>query len=251
MGTKNNMAATIDKDKFTGIVIRQDLYKEDALKITFLTEHGLGSLIVRGARKIESKLKILTPVITKIECMASTGRILNTLTEGVVLENYTDIKENPLKTSIALALFENILTFIDTISDYKVLYHFLEQMLQLLSKSDYPMSILTIFNIKMWYLVGSQPDFKACPVCGKTGIYFSVASGGMLCKAHHNAASVGAELSKLIKLIYLIKLEKIDEELLKFINQYYAELLPIIKDYYQTYFDYTNRYLKIIEMMLD
>ena len=244
------MATTIQKDKIIGLVIRQDIYKEDALKITLLTDAGLVSLIVRGARKMESKLKHLTPLITVIECMASTNRTLNTLTEGIVINNYTNIKENALLSAVALSLFETINAFFESISNYKLLYSFIIHMLDVLNQTKYPMSVLSIFNIKMWYLLGSQPDFKQCPVCGKAGIYFNVASGGMLCKEHHTPTCLGVELSKLIKLIYLIKLNKIDEELLKIINDFNEDLLPIIKDYYQTYFDYTNRYLKIIEMML-
>ena len=244
------MATSVQKEKITGFVIRQDLYKEDALKITILTSDGLVSLIVRGARKLESKLRPLTQVITKIECMASTGRVINTLTEGVVLNNYTALKEDALKSAIALSIFEAIYTFIDTISDFKMLGRFLEKILDQLVASHYPVSILILFNIKMWYLIGSQPDFKKCPLCGKDGLYFSVHHGGLLCKEHHDASSLGVELSKLIKLIYLIKLEKIDEELLKLINEYRDDLLPVIKDYYQTYFDYYNRNMRIVEMML-
>ena len=244
------MATTVLNEKITGLVIRQDLYKEDALKITLLTSDSLVSLIVRGARKMESKLKHLTPLITQIECMASTNRTINTLTEGVVVNNYTFIKEHPLHSAISLAIFELISAFCETITDYHALYLFTIKMLDLLNTTNYPMSIFCLYNIKMWYLLGSQPDFKACPVCGKDGLHFDVAGGGLLCKEHRHASSLDTELSKLIRLIYLVKINKIDEELLKIINDYQDDIVPVIKDYYQTYFDYTNRNLKIIEMML-
>ena len=92
---------TVKKQKLKGIVIKQETYKEDSSKITLFTEDGLYNFIAKGTKKIESKLRPLCQILTEVELITTDDRIINTITEGVVIENYTVIKED-MKTPLSL-----------------------------------------------------------------------------------------------------------------------------------------------------
>ena len=55
------------KIKFTGIVLKNRDYQDNAQIIYVLTKDNLDSILVRGAKKIDSKTRPLAQIITKIE----------------------------------------------------------------------------------------------------------------------------------------------------------------------------------------
>ena len=74
--------------KQEGIVIKKSDYKENASLITVLTKEGKLSLIVRGAKKINSVTRNYTNLFTKLDFNATNNLKLNTLTEALVISSY-------------------------------------------------------------------------------------------------------------------------------------------------------------------
>lgn len=240
---------TVNKKEVEGIIIRLDNYKEDALKITLLTKDGLETYIVRGAKKIESKLRPFTQLMTYVKIVATSDKTVNTLTEGVVLDNFIEIKDNPYKMLVALAIAETVYAFSSSEINYSLLYDFFVKINKMLNDTKYPDGVLALFHVKLWYLIGAEPEFKQCAKCGmENPLYFSVKEGGLVCNSCKDEASIGADLSKLLRLVYLIKLDKVNEDFLSLINDYFDELERIYIEYYETYFDFRNRNFKLIHV---
>lgn len=241
---------TVKKQKLKGLIIRQENYKEDSSKITLLTENGLYNFIIKGTHKIESKLRPLSQVLTEVELVATADKVLNTITEGVVVENYTVIKEDTNKLLVALSILEDFYNFKESIIDVKTTYLFLKDILKVLCNTKYFISVMLIFELKFLYAIGSHPEFCNCVKCNNTkGIYFSVKNGGNVCKNCYEHNCCNLELSKLLELMFYIKISNLNDDFLKIVFEYHKDLNVIINEYYETYFDYRNKNKKILEKL--
>ena len=238
---------TVKKQKLKGIIIKQEIYKEDSIKVTILTNNGICSLVCRGGHKINSKLRPLCQVLTEVELVTTNNLVLNNITEGVVLNNYTLIKEDTNKLLVGLSMIELFYSFIDSINEFNSTYNFLINCLNLLSNTIYHRSLLSLFEIKFLYAIGTYPSFNECISCRRRlGKYFSVKHGGNVCEKCSDFTSCNAELSKLIEMIFYIKITKISEEFLKIVNDFILEIDKVISEYYETYFDYHNKNKKML-----
>ncbi len=242
---------TINKKKIEGVVIRATDYKENNSKISILTTNGLENFIVRGTRKITSKLSLLAQPITKVELFVTSDKILNTVTEGIVSENYTSIKENQAKQLVALSMLESIYYFNKHVLDTNLLYKFFLDSLDVLKNTEYPLELLNYFDIKLWYLVGIMPTFNKCINCGSdNSSYFTISQGGNLCKKCKTHESYDEYVSNLLKITFLLKIEKLNEEFLKLLSEYTDIFNKIIKIYYKQYLDFSNFNRSLIEKIL-
>lgn len=233
---------TIQKQKIQGLIINNTSYKEDSLKVTILTKNGLFDYIVKAGKRINSKLRPLAQELTFVEIVTTSNKTLNTLTEGVVLENYTLIKEDTNKLLSALAIIEYGKVFINSFNDVEHVYNFILEMLNILKKTNYYHAGLLIFETKLLYAVGTGPNFSTCCKCGGNDAYYlDVALGGAVCKNCLTNTSYNQEITKLFSLMYFIKLKNINEDFLQLIDKYSSILYQITKEYYATHFDYVNK----------
>lgn len=236
---------SVNKIQKEGIIFRISDYKDQATKIQFLTEKGIESLIVRGGKKY-SKLNSLNQMFTYCHFVSTDGKVLNTLTDGEVIDNYLNIKTDEIKSLIAFSLFEYIQRFNEAINEYSKLFKFMIDLLKILNDTKYPNLILTIFEIKFWYILGIQPRFDQCSKCENVGKYFSIASGGVVCEEHLDEYSLSENFTKTIYLFYHIKLNLIDDFFLEKFDSSFKDLEKIISDYYQYYFEFTNQNKKLL-----
>lgn len=242
---------TVNKKKLEGIVIKTTDYKENNSKVSILTINGLENYIVRGTKKINSKLALLAQPITKVELFVTNDKVLNTVTEGVVLENYTSIKENQTKQLVALSMLESIYYFNNHVLDKNLLYKFFLSCLNVLKHTEFPLELLNYFDIKLWYLVGIMPTFNKCVSCGDdSASYFTISQGGNLCKNCKIHESYDEYVSNLLKITFLLKIDKLNEDFLKLISEYREVFNKIVKLYYRQYLDYSNFNRSLIEKIL-
>ena len=71
--------------KLEGIVIKKSDYKENAALITVLTKEGKLSLIVRGAKKINSVTRNYTNLFTKLDFNATNNLKLKLMLQSLIL----------------------------------------------------------------------------------------------------------------------------------------------------------------------
>lgn len=233
------------KTQFTGIVLRNLDYQDNAKIIYVLTKEEVISILVRGAKKIDSKTRPLAQIITKISGLRTVNSSFSTLTEGVVEKNYNIIKEDFLKTQAVMCIFEKVYNLFSNISMPDKMYDFLEKILEIMETTENPKSLLLLFEIKLWYLLGINPSFSSCVECNSKidkGLMY-VDGGGLLC---HNCApkylcDLNEECSKIIKYLYHIKMDKVDDKFLKLIDGFYDKITVVVDKYYEKYLDFYNK----------
>ncbi len=233
------------KIRFTGIVLKNLDYQDNAQIIYVLTNDNLESILVRGAKKIESKTRPLAQIITKISGMRTDSQKFSTLTEGIVENNYNQIKEDFIKTQAVMCMFEKIINLYPNITMNDTLFNFVDNILKVMENTKYPKSLLLLFEIKFWYLLGINPSFSNCVNCGEEidSGYLFVNSGGLLCPecASNYECDLNIENSKIIKYLYHIKVEKIDEKFLSLIDVFYDQITKTVDKYYEKHIDFYNK----------
>lgn len=236
--------------KNKGIVIKVQDYLENAVIATILTETGKQSYLIKGAKKVNSGTKRFAQALTVLEFNATLSTGLSTLTEALIVNNYTLIKDDLVRFNYATILLEKLNYFSDQVTDYKLLFEFTLNILDLIEKYDYFTAATLIFEIKLLYLLGVAPSFNRCPNCGNKAINgaLHVESGGFLCEKCHylKEVTLNRDDSLVFKTIYVTKLNQIDEELLRTFDSN-NNIANCIDYYYEYHLDFKSRVKEIIK----
>ena len=242
---------TVNKKKIEGVVLKINDHKDNNSLVTLLTKNGLENFIVRGTKNINSKLSSIAQPLKFVEYFVTTNKQVNTVTEGQVIDNYTNIKNQKDKLLVAESICESIYYFSKHVEDANLLYEFFLEILKYLKDTDYPLDLLNYFDIKMWYLTGISPLFTSCPICNNPNTnFFSISDGGNLCNNCRTNYCYDEYISHLVKISFLLKIDKLNEEFLKIMSEYRAKVNEIVKQYYLEHLDYQNFNRKLIEKLL-
>jgi DNA repair protein RecO (recombination protein O) len=210
--------------KLEGIIIKSIDYDESSKIIHLLTKDGIKSILCKGARRIKSRFLASIEIMNKVE-VVTTNKKFPILLDVTLLNSYNKIKYD-LKTFLWYSYIFELLSKLPLDIDYNRFYKFF---LEILNKSDNPMLISEIFQIKVLSLFGVTPEFNKCVVCGKPYIGFSIKLGGFVCHDHLDNNYPIEPFLNFKKLYYfdiynddLNKLNDIDLiELFKYITMYY------------------------------
>lgn len=243
-----------EKVQFTGIVVKNLDYKDNAQIVYILTKEELISVVIKGAKKIDSKTRPLAQIITKISGLRTKGTRISTFTEGVILDNYNDIKEDYLKTQVSMCILEKIYYLYENFSMPEKVYDFVLEIFNKLKNTNYPKSLLLLFEIKLWYLLGINPSFTTCIQCSKEidKGFFDIFGGGLVCNECSSLrdCDLDLECSKIVKYLYYIQMNKVDDNFLSLIDKFYDKITYTIDKYYATHLDFSNKskeiYYKVI-----
>lgn len=240
--------------KAQGIVIKKIDYKENANLITLLTKEGKLSLIVRGAKKINSVMRNYTNLFSILDFNATTNLSLNTLTEATVVNSFINIVSDMDKLNAGMVILEKINYFCDEIQNKELFYDFVKLIFDKLNNTNYPYLLMCLFELKLLYLLGVSPEFKQCVICGNKDVEdgsFSVENGGVICTKHMiNYVNLNQTETKALQLLYFIKPDKIDEEFLKLISDYEQNLIKTVDSFYERHLDYHSKAKMIIKTIL-
>lgn len=240
--------------KNKGIVLKKTDYKENANLITVLTADGLESLIVKGTKKSSSKLRSLTNIFSLIDYVRTQNDGINTLIEGTVLKSYSNFYDNIEKMSYAQVMIEKILILNHSITDFNTLYSFIIDIFDLMVKHPYAKIITLLFEIKFLYLLGLAPNVKHCIKCQKekNGVLV-LNEGGIICheclRYYRYSFILNNEETEIFKLIYLIKLNIINQKFFDLIIPNYQRLNLAVDYYYNYFLDFTSNTKKIIKQL--
>lgn len=240
--------------KNQGIVLKKTDYKENANLITVLTADGLESLIIKGTKKSTSKLRSLTNTFSVIDYVRTQNDGINTLIEGTVLKSYSDFYDDIEKMSYAQVIIEKVLILNHSITDFKTLYSFIIDIFDLMAKYPYEKIITLLFEIKLLYLLGLAPNVKSCIKCQKekNGV-FVLNEGGIICheclRHYRYSFILNNEETEIFKLIYLIKLNMINQNFFDIIIPKYQRLNLAIDYYYNYFLDFTSNTKRIIKQL--
>lgn len=243
-----------EKIKCQGVVLKTTDYKENANLITILTNKGIKNLIIRGTKKLSSKMRGLTNVFNIIEVVQTDNDGLNTITEGSVIKSYVGFYDEILKISYAEVMIEKILVLNSSITNYETLYQFVIQIFDLLLASREPELVVLLFETKLLYLLGIAPNFKECVNCHKMLANRLVLSeGGVVCdeciQKNHYTFVLNENETTALKIIYLIKIERIKDDFYDTIRPFYQKLNLFMDLYYNNFLDFTSKVKKVINQI--
>ncbi len=224
--------------KIEGIVIREMDYKEASKIITILTPNNekLG-ILVRGARKIKSKLRSQTALFTHGNFYVYyKENSLSTLTQVDILNNMINIRKDPKKTMYAAYISE----LIDKITKEHVTQEEYELFKRCLTKINegFDEEVMTfIFELQALKFLGVEPILNNCVVCGKTKNIktISVIKGGFVCIDCNDEVNnnYSKQVLDLIRKLYFVDIERINT--LKINSNNKKKIREFIDDYYNTH----------------
>lgn len=239
--------------KKTGIILKTKDYKENASLITILTNEGILTLILRGAKKTTSKNHLLNNVFSEISFNQTMDKSLNTLTEAVVVNSHYKIHQDIIKINYVYVIIEKILVLNSSITDFETLYSFFSKILNLMDNTKYPSLLTNLFELKLCYLLGIGPIVNKCVVCNKkTELnYFSINLGGILCNEckEKHLLHYKNEVSTILKFLYLINIDLVNDEFLEKCFLFKDDIDLIINQYYDNYLDFKSKSKLIISKL--
>lgn len=240
-----------ERIKTEAIVLKAIDYQENAQIVSFYGPLGRFNLLVKGTKKMTSKTRGFTEILTLENIDHTVNHSLGALVTAEVLNSYLNIKNDFTKMQIASCMIEKMYFLGHLVKNSELAFTFFKRSLELLEKTKYPHHILCIFDTKLCYLLGIEPIVNKCAICGKenpTNQYFLPEAGGIVCldcTAHYIHAPLNEENTKNIKYLYLIKLEKVDDVFLSQLSLDIREVNEKIDEYYQRYLDFDSKAKKI------
>jgi DNA repair protein RecO (recombination protein O) len=173
--------------KTEAIVLRKRDFRETSLIVDFFSrEFGRISGLLKGIRqepaKFSSSLELFS--LNEIIFYRKRNSGLHLVSQCDLKENFTNIRQNVLKTSLASVIVELVLAVMPQEDANGDVFNLITCCLSELANSNSPEKIVTIFKIKMLSLSGFKPHFDSCVLCQEriTGVSkFSLRLGGLLC----------------------------------------------------------------------
>ncbi len=178
-----------------GIVLdRKNHQENDQIIFFYSREAGRVEIMVRGRRKINSKLApVIAEPFAALDLVVAPGRNNFHLIGGEVKKSFPGLYGSEAKIIRINALFKRISGLINNQSDQKIfplMLKFLEKMEHL--PEEKIGIVINAFLIKFLAFSGYCPQIKKCLICGKTPgggeIVFDPVKGGIICSKHEREA---------------------------------------------------------------
>lgn len=242
-------------DLEVGIVIKSIKYQETSKIITILNNGGLSTYYVRGGASYKSKNFSYSNELTKIAFDYTEGKNkgFKILKSGNILDNYSNIKQDYTKLANAILILELTNQLGAHINDFTTFYSFLEEILAKLNSNNYSDYYYIIFRLKLLYLLGVGPQFTRCVVCGKKEdlVGFKFTSGGMECIdcLDDRNSLISKDLTNSLKVLYLMKLDAMDDEFFKNLEFDLALINEFLDRYYNHFLGYSSKANKVLEKL--
>lgn len=186
-----------------GIVLKQIAFKESSVIVHVYGKDGLVSLLVHGAKKWQSPYRRIVEPITAIRYHA-TGKNLLTLTDADILEDFPGLKNDLERGLAASHVLELAQRHAEGDLDHAKLYPFLANVLRRMDQDPRYDLYATMFELKLYYLLGVQPALRGCVVCGLADdLRLSVSAGGAVCPDHRRPdAAYGGDVLEAAAQLY-------------------------------------------------
>lgn len=177
--------------RLQGIILNKENHREDNQIISFYSqEAGKIEILIRGARKINSKLApIVAEPFALLKLVIAEGKNNFHLIGGEVKESFRGIFRDEKKIIQTNALLKKIDKLIKTQPDQKVfslILKFLRKINHL--PPDKLRGINNAFLIKFLAFLGYRPEIKKCLVCRQLPLeremIFNLTKGGIVCLKH-------------------------------------------------------------------
>ena len=239
-----------------GIVIKANKYQENSKLLTVISPLGTHTCLARAASSLKSKNYSYSQVLTKIGFQLSKSKrnSFDILATGMVINNYSKIKENFSKLASALVIFDVTYHLSNHIDDFNTLYYFFDTILERLEKTQYHQIYEIIFRLKLLFLLGVGPTFSKCVVCEKKEnlLFFDFYGGGMKCKecSGDERKIYRGEYLLALQTLYNTKIENIDEALLARLPNHISAINEFLDAYYEHFLGYVSSARNILDRIV-
>ncbi len=219
-------------ERLDGLILKQIAYKDSSKIMQVTTASGRKSVLVHGAKKLNSPYLAASEPMTQIRFFVS-GTNLQTLRDVEIVHDFRVLKADVVKYAAGCHLMELVDRFEESEIDHAKLYPFLLKiLLRVESETAYELYV-AMFELKLLYLIGVQPNLRQCAVCSATeGLRLTAEGGGCLCSEHRTGefSYDDATLDLVLRLYYHDLLHPLDVvvtdavlvSLRRFIDHYYA-----------------------------
>lgn len=178
-----------------GIVLRLSDSKESDRILTVLTdEMGKISVVAKGARGRRSKVGAATQLLAYSELVLSESHGWQYLTEAGTIELFDGVRQDVELLSLG-SYFAELTEWVasDDAESALLLPHLLNALYALGTLHRPPALVKAAFEMKLMALIGFEPLFDGCAVCGETEAaapVFDLQGGTLACRACMGASRV-------------------------------------------------------------
>jgi DNA repair protein RecO (recombination protein O) len=178
--------------KDTGFLLRKIAFSESSFILkAFTREHGLVSLMAKGAKRPTSRWRgLLEPILHLQLLFPEFSRSeLRYLGEVSLLRDFSNLRENPIKQALAHVFSEVLLKYSPSESDAPQFHDLFltseEELENAPAERVVLQTRLGAFLLSYCALLGFQPQFRVCVRCGDVvsgaTISFQMDLGGPVC----------------------------------------------------------------------
>lgn len=217
----------------TGIVISEVPYKENSKILNILTREGIIGVISKGCKNLKSPLRIISEKLKYCEFIIYYKEDgLSTLKEGVILDNFDNIRRDLTKISYLSYLTELVAQVVKQAKDANI-YELFISTVRKIDQGLNPMVMTNILEIKLLDYLGVPINLSSCAKCGskKNIITIDADIGGYICtNCYTNEKMYDEKVRNMLRKYYLVDIDSITELKIKdyviesinyFLNVYY------------------------------
>lgn len=231
----------------TGIVISETSFKENSKILNILTEEGIIGVVSKGCKNLKSPLRIISAkfVYGEFTIYYNQNR-LSTLKEGVLKDNFTNIKTN-LELISYMSYLTELVTQVIKQNNSKEIYNLYMSTITKIEEGLNPKVMMNILEIKLLDYLGVGINLNSCVKCGSTKNIITIDPdiGGYICKTcYTNERMYDEKTRKMLRMYYLVDINSIKD--LKINNYVIENINHFLNIYYERY---TGLYLHSKEFL--
>lgn len=190
--------------KKTDAIILRSIKQGETSKILSLFSPASGkiSVMAKGARSAKSRFGGTLEPLNHISLVyyEKENRDLHILSQADILDSFANIKSDLHKISLASAVCELINQLETSGEANHVLFQLHLKTLQAMNQQvAQPLNLFQAFLLKLFKVLGFQPDFSVCMNCRKSGfgdVTVNLSNGGYFCNACKDLGGEGMALSE-------------------------------------------------------
>lgn len=165
------------------ILKTRDYQEADKLVTLFSEKEGKVKAIAKGVKKPKSSLRVCVQPFAHSFLYLSRGGELDLVTQGKILDFYSNIRDDLGKTLYTVYVMELLDKSLLERVPAPVLYRETLEVLNYISEKGVNRLVIRYFEMQLIKELGYKPRLEACAGCGKKTAMtrFNLAEGGILC----------------------------------------------------------------------
>ena len=171
------------------VLRRTDFGEADRLLTLYSRDFGKIKAIAKGARKPQSRKTGHVELFMRSNFLFASGRDLAILTQAEMVEPYTALRDDLIRTTYAAYVVELLDRFTVEEDKHAGIYQLLADALGWLTTHEDVLLVARFYELRLLGLAGFRPQLFHCVACGEAieeqDQFFSAELGGVLCPDCH------------------------------------------------------------------